>query len=216
MKILIGQPVLEKGVAQLKELLKKHKGIDMILFPEGYLCDEKALAVGCALAKEHSTAIITSYKREGKNRAVVIGSSGDIIYERAKTLPDEKEELTMPLSFNYNKAVIGYLLCMELLKGARDLRKADANMSFVAHPIGVGMFSEEQFELWINEAKSIAKTYNTMIIGASHADGSYRNCGVSIPISYFIDCSGEAVYISKSDIRTRIINTDTKEVQIVD
>jgi hypothetical protein len=102
---------------------------------------------------------------------------------------------------------------MEILKGIRDLKIKD-NISFIAHPIGVGMFSNEQFEQWISEARNIAKKYNTIIIGTSHADGSYRNCGISIPISYFIDSNGKEIYISKSDTRTRIVNLSTKEVQI--
>jgi hypothetical protein len=32
------------------------------------------------------------------------------------------------------------------------------------------MFSEDQFKEWIQEARKIASTYNTMVIGASHAD----------------------------------------------
>ncbi|MEG1256208.1 hypothetical protein [Clostridium sp.] len=78
------------------------------------------------------------------------------------------------------------------------------------------MFSEEQFEQWVNVAKDIAITYQTTIIGTSHADGSYRNCGVSIPISYCIDTNGEIVFLSKADKRTRIINLLTKEVEIID
>lgn len=78
------------------------------------------------------------------------------------------------------------------------------------------MFSDEQLGLWINEAKKIAKTYNTIVLGTSHADGSYRNCGISIPISYFIDRGGEPVYISKADVRTRIVDTDTREIEIVE
>ncbi|GCD11051.1 hypothetical protein [Clostridium tagluense] len=63
----------------------------------------------------------------------------------------------------------------------------------------------------------IAKKYNkTAIIGTSHADGSYRNCGVSISISYCIDASGEIVFISKADKRTRIIDLLTKKVETID
>jgi hypothetical protein len=98
---------------------------------------------------------------------------------------------------------------MEILKGVRDLKNAGADINLIAHPIGVGMFSDEQFEQWVNKAKIIAKTYKTIIIGTSHADGSYRNCGVSIPISYCIDSNGEPIYISKSDTGTRIVNLDT-------
>lgn len=104
---------------------------------------------------------------------------------------------------------------MEILKGMRDLKNVVETISFIAHPIGVGMFSDEQFDLWINEAKKIAKTYKTMIMGTSHADGSYRNCGVSIPISYCIDTTGKPIYISKSDTRARIVDLDTKEVQVL-
>ena len=88
-------------------------------------------------------------------------------------------------------------------------------IDFITHPIGVGMFSDDQYELWINEAKKIAYTYNTIIMGTSHADGSYRNCGISIPIAYCIDNTGKALFISKSDTRTRIIDLDTKEIEII-
>jgi len=54
----------------------------------------------------------------------------------------------------------------------------------------------------------------TVIIGTSHADGSFRNCGISIQMSYCIDSNGEPIFISKSDIRTRIVNLSTKEVDI--
>jgi hypothetical protein len=159
--------------------------------------------------------IITSHIKDNKNRAVIISNSGEKILERAKTLPDENEELNMPLSVNHNGIIIGYLLCMEILKGVRDLKEIGTNINFIAHPIGVGMFSDKQFQQWINEAKKIAKTYNTIIFGTSHADGSYRNCGISIPISYCIDSDGEPIYISKSDIRTRIVNIHTKEVEVL-
>jgi hypothetical protein len=117
--------------------------------------------------------IITSHIKDNKNRAVIISNSGEKILERAKTPPDENEELNMPLSVNHNGIIIGYLLCMEILKGVRDLKKVRTNFNFIAHPIGVGMFSDKQFEQWINEAKKIAKTYNTIIFGTSHADGSF-------------------------------------------
>lgn len=77
------------------------------------------------------------------------------------------------------------------------------------------MFSDEQFDEWIGEAKAIAKKYHTFVIGASHADGSYKNCGVSIPISYCIDKSGETLYLSKSDSRTRLIDLTNRNVQTI-
>lgn len=215
MRVLIGQPIHEEGIIQLQKDIKNSKGINIVLYPEGYLVNENALQSACKTAKDNDVMIITSYRKDNKDRAVVISNTGEIILDRAKTPPDENEELYMPLSVNYNRITIGYLLCMEILKGIRDLKKAGTNFNFIAHPIGVGMFSDEQFDQWINEAKNIARTYNTIIFGTSHADGSYRNCGTSIPISYFINGNGEPLYISKSDTRTRIVNIDTKNVEVL-
>lgn len=215
MRVLIGQPIHEEGLSQLDRDIKVNKGIDIILYPEGYILNEKVLEAACKIAKENKVMIITSYKKDNKNRAVIISDAGDIILERAKTLPEDSEELVQPLTVNYNGMNIGYLLCMEILKGMRDLKIMGKNINFIAHPIGVGMFSDEQFDLWINEAKKIAKTYKTIIMGTSHADGSYRNCGISLPISYCIDITGEPIYISKSDTRARIVDLDSKEVTIL-
>jgi hypothetical protein len=213
MRILIGQPLHEEKTEQLEYEIRTNKEIDAVIFPEGYLSNELALKKACEIAKKYSVTIITSYRRDNKDRAVIISNLGDLVLERAKTPPEEDIEIYEPSSVNINGSVIGYLLCMEILKGARDLKIINEKIDYIAHPIGVGMFSNEQFEEWINKAKVIAKKYNTMIIGTSHADGSYRNCGISIPISYFINCNGEEIYISKSDTRTRIVNLHTKEVQ---
>jgi predicted amidohydrolase len=213
MKVLIGQPKHESGVEQMKNEIKMNKGLDFALYPEGYLSNEIALEEACQIAKQYNIAIITSYRKENKDRAVIISNSGEIVLERAKTPPDEEKELYQPLVIDYNNMTIGYLLCMEILKGFRDLKSVNGKISFIVHPIGVGMFSDEQFEEWIKEAKNIAKTYKTIIIGASHADGSFRNCGISIPISYCIDSDGEPVFISKSDTRTRIVNLNTKDIE---
>ena len=215
MKILIGQPVHEEGITQLENDVKNNKGINVVLYPEGYLSGDRAVEEACKLAKQNNVMIITSHKKDNKNRAIIIGENGNIIYERAKTLPDEAVKLVHPLYVQRNKVTMGYLLCMEILKGYRDLKTEKITMDFIFHPIGVGMFSDEQFELWLNEAKKIAKTFNTIILGTSHADGSYRNCGTSIPISYCIDNFGEAIYISKSDLRARIVDMDTKAVSYV-
>jgi predicted amidohydrolase len=202
MKILIGQPIHENGIEQIKNEVKSNNEIDIVLYPEGYLSNEETLESTCSIAKENNIAIITSYRTNNKDRAVIINNHGDKILERAKTPADEHEELYSPLVVKYNEIEIGYLLCMEILKGVRDLKKISTKINFIAHPIGVGMFSNEQFQEWISEAKNIAKKYNTIIIGTSHADGSYRNCRVSIPISYCIDSNGEPIFISKSDTRT--------------
>lgn len=214
MRVLIGQPLHENKIEQLKNEIKINKEIDIVIFPEGYLSNERALESAREIAKKNKVTIITSYRLDNKDRALIINNLGEIVLERAKTPPDGDIKIYEPTSVNINENVIGYLLCMEILKGIRDLKTIKENIGFIAHPVGVGMFSDEQFEEWISEAKNIAKTYNTIMIGTSHADGSYRNYGVSIPISYFIDSNGESIYISKSDTRTRIVNLSTKEVDI--
>jgi hypothetical protein len=215
MKVLIGQPIHEMGITQLENEICRNKGIDIILYPEGYLSDGEALENACKLARKNSIMIITSYRKDNKDWAVIINQYGERILERAKTPPEEKVELYPPLSVSSPQIEIGYILCMEILKGVRDLKKVTKNMNIVTHPIGVGMFSDEQYEQWLGEAKKIAKAYNAMVIGTSHADGSYKNCGISIPISYCIDCNGEAIYASKSDTRTRIVDLDSKEVKVI-
>jgi hypothetical protein len=109
---------------------------------------------------------------------------------------------------------IGHILCDELI--VQGIKGEEYNeIDLIVHPIGVGMFSREQFEEWITEAKKIAITYKTMIIGTSHADGSYKNMNVSIPIAYCIDKDGSVVFISENDVRTRILNFETKEVSVI-
>ncbi|MBE6061579.1 MAG: hypothetical protein E7215_15655 [Clostridium sulfidigenes] len=213
MKILIGQPLHENGLKQISNEIINNREVDIVLYPEGYLANEELLKDVCNIAKEYRVMIITSYRMNNKDRAVIINNHGEKILERAKTPPDDNEKLYNPLVVNYNKMNIGYLLCMEILKGVRDLQRVNETINFIAHPIGVGMFSDEQFQQWITEAKNIARIYKTIVIGRSHADGSYRNCGISIPISYCIDSNGEEIFISKADTRTRIVDIDRKEVK---
>ncbi len=213
MKILIGQPLHENGLKQISNEIINNREVDIVLYPEGYLANEELLKDICNIAKEYRVMIITSYRMNNKDRAVIINNHGEKILERAKTPPDDNEKLYNPLVVNYNKMNIGYLLCMEILKGVRDLQRVNETINFIAHPIGIGMFSDEQFQQWITEAKNIARIYKTIVIGTSHADGSYRNCGISIPISYCIDSNGEEIFISKADTRTRIVDIDRKEVK---
>ncbi|GFZ29928.1 hypothetical protein CSC2_04540 [Clostridium zeae] len=216
MRILIGQPIHEKQIEHMKNAIKANNKIDLVLYPEGYLSDEKVLEEACKVAKDYKVTIVSSYRKDNKDRAVIISSEGKQILERPKTIPDENVELYDPLTVAYNNNTIGYILCMEILKANRDLKRVEEKIDFIAHPIGVGMFSEEQFEQWVGEAKAIAKTYKTIVIGTSHADGSYRNCGVSIPISYCIDSNGEPIFISKSDPRARIVDLNTRKVEIIE
>ncbi|CAH8715337.1 hypothetical protein M5W83_17975 [Paenibacillus thiaminolyticus] len=53
------------------------------------------------------------------------------------------------------------------------------------------------------------------MIGTSHEVGFFRDSEVSLPIAYCIDSSGEDVFISNSDVRSRLLNFDTHDVIIV-
>jgi hypothetical protein len=212
MRILIGQPKHEEDLKQLINELRDNKEIEVVLFPEGYLHNTEAVDTACELARMYKVTIITSYRKDNKDRALIINNLGEIILERAKTPPADEISIYAPTTAKVNGETIGYLLCMEILKGYRDLESVKGDLSFIAHPIGVGMFSEEQFDEWVNEARSIAVKYKATIIGTSHADGSYRNCGISIPISYCIDETGETIYISKADTKTWIVDTCTKKI----
>ncbi|MEG2918592.1 MAG: hypothetical protein RR891_06990 [Clostridium sp.] len=52
MKVLIGQPIHEKGIEQIKNEIKENKEVDIVLYPEGYISDEKELECVCYIAKE--------------------------------------------------------------------------------------------------------------------------------------------------------------------
>lgn len=211
-KVLIGQPVHETSIYQLQEETRNNATVDAVLYPEGYLSNENELNEACRLAKEQKKMIIAGYRTNGKDRAVIIDSSGEMILERAKT--PKQEKLNQPSMVEAHGMSIGYLLCMEILQGLEGLEEFKNQIDFIFHPIGVGMFSEDQFGEWIGEARKIAITHQMMIMGSSHADGSYRNCGVSIPIAYCIDRNGKDVFISKNDLRSRIIDVETKSVEI--
>ena len=215
MRLLVAQPNHEPHLEHLLKEMSRQDSFDAVLYPEGYVADEASVKALCEVAKTYKKLIITGYRNSNnKDRALMIHPSGDIILERAKSPMDE--QLYRPSVAEADGLSIGYLLCVELLQGCVGLEGQAKSLDFIAHPIGVGMFSEEQFELWIEEATRIAVKYNTMIIGTSHADGSYLNCGISIPISYWIDSTGQPIYISRNDTRSRMINLDTRQVNVLD
>lgn len=207
MEILIIQPELEKRIEQLETALRINPDVDLVIFPEGYLNENVNKA--CKLAKEYKTLLIGGYRRlqnNPKDNVIIINRMGEIILDRVKystTTFVEVEGLK-----------IGNILCDELI--VQGIKGKDfAGVDLVVHPIGVGMFSDEQFKQWIEEATKIATKYNTMVIGCSHADGSYGDTGISIPIAYCIDKDGSVVFISENDIRARILNLETKKVSVL-
>jgi len=210
LKILIAQPERSKEIDELRLILKNHN-CDCVLFPEGYIHGEDRLNEVCELAKTNKTAIVTSYLDEvdGKDRAVLINENGIIEIKREKSTVDGP--MLNPSSGKICGKTVGYMLCREIFLDYNDVENAD----IIFNPIGVGMFSEEQFVVWSGRAKEIARKTNSIVIGASHADGSYRNCGFSIPISFVIDRNGSEIYISKNDTRSIIVDLKLKQVDFV-
>jgi hypothetical protein len=198
MKILIGQPIFEKHINQLEKSVKENPEVDIIIYPEGYLHDN--LDAACSLSRLYDKIIMTGYKKP-KDRAVIISRSGSALLDRAKY--DE------PKIVEVENMIVSFLLCDELV--IQGLEGSNQNIDFIVHPIGVGMFSEEQFDEWILKAKETAKKNKTIMIGTSHADGSFRDCGVSIPIAYCIDRNGEEIFIMQNDTRSVIFDLKTLE-----
>lgn len=214
MKILISQPKQESNLNQLRYELEQCSDVDCLIFPEGYIKNHNFLSEVQCLAKEHQTMIITGYlDHEKKDRALIISATGEIILDRAKT-PVAAEKLIEPVIVSHHDQNFGYILCMEILKGLNGFTGDNTSIYFIAHPIGTGMFSEDQFKEWTRYATDISIKYNCFMIGTSHADGSFQNCGISIPIAYCIDHTGKPLFISKSDTRTRIVDLSKKEVYI--
>ncbi|MBY6037000.1 hypothetical protein KUV80_10055 [Fictibacillus nanhaiensis] len=212
MKILIGQPKLETDLEQLEEEIKNNPSVDLILYPEGYVQETKLEKVS-QLAKTFQTTIVTGYKdKHNFDRALIISNEGKIIFERAKT--PENNELYTPSTAKDNESTYGYLLCREVFQGLQGL-KNEKSLDLIFNPIGVGMFSKDQYTEWSGEAKRISIKQKAWVLGTSHADGSYRNCGFSIPIAYCFDEKGRDILLSKDDTRTRIVDTMTKTVDII-
>lgn len=204
MRILIGQPKLENGIRQLAADIERNPVVDLVIYPEGYLNQNVEQARD--LARTFKVTIISGYKKP-KDRSIIINRSGDIVLDKAKYEPFQ-----VILAENMR---IGHLLCDELvLQGIGDI--SENHVDLVAHPIGVGMFSEKQFEEWVSEARALASKNNTMIIGTSHADGKFRESEVSIPIAYCVDCKGEVVFIRKNDTRTVIFDTESGSLEVTE
>lgn len=212
MKVLIGQPKQETQLEQLRYEIAAHADIDLLLYPEGY-CRHTDLETLCQLAKQYTTIIVTGYRDADRlDRALVINEQGDVRLDRAKT--PEAGPLYTPSTAVIDGQSVGYLLCREVFLGHDGLKNDTVDIIF--NPIGVGMFSEEQYTEWSGEAQKISCQQSALFIGTSHADGSYRNCGFSIPTAFAFDETGEAIFLSKDDPRTRILDTVTHTVEFVD
>lgn len=196
MKILIGLPKLENQNRQLEEVLRGKPEVDLVLFPEGYLNED--LELTCRLMRSYGTMLVSGY-RNPKDRLVMIGRNGEVVLDRAKYEQHGSVEL--------EGVRMTSLLCDELVK--QGLIGEGHALDLIFHPIGVGMFSEEQFSEWIGLAKNTAKQHRAMMIGTSHADGAYRDSGLSIPIAYCINQNGEEIFVKKNDVRTVILDTNT-------
>lgn len=213
MKILIGQPKMEQHLEQFIQDIKANPAVDLMLYPEGY-CQYTHLDEVKELAKTFQTAVVMGYRNEQNvDRALIINKRGETLLDRAKT--PEAMPLFMPSTVDDDGLRYGYMLCREIFMGLDGL-KSEEPIQIIFNPIGVGMFSEEQYSDWSGEAKQIALQQRSIILGTSHADGSYRNCGFSIPMAYCFDKTGEPVLLSKNDTRTRIVDTEAKTVVVLE
>lgn len=208
MRILIGQPYHENGIEQMSEMLEKSRDVQLILFPEGYLSNEGILRDASKLAKKHNVVIATSFldSHDKRNRATLIDNTGEVLFIRDKT--PENACLLSPSLIKTGIGTVGYMLCREIFLDYSVLEGAD----IIINPVGVGMFSDEQFRVWSQRGKEIAEILKVPVIGASHADGFYRDSTISIPIAYCYDGNGNEMLLSKADIRPRIIDLETYEV----
>ncbi|SHN75995.1 hypothetical protein SAMN04487896_3569 [Paenibacillus sp. ov031] len=197
MKIIIGQPRLEQQLLQLEAELKQHPEADVLFFPEGYL--NQNVEEASRLAAVYGTMIVSGHRRldeRPKDRAIIINKAGETVLEKAKYTAAEviKEQ----------DWTISTLLCDELvLQGFRN--ENIGRVDLIMHSIGVGMFSEEQYTEWVEEARQMAIQNQCIVMGTSHADGSYPNSEISIPIAYCIAPDGQVVLASRNDTRTRLI-----------
>lgn len=213
MRILIGQPKMEQHLEQFIQEIEANPTVDLILYPEGY-CQVTHLDEVKQLAKRFQTAVVMGYRNElNVDRALIIDKRGETLLDRAKT--PEAMPLFMPSTVDDDGHRYGYVLCREIFMGLEGL-KSELDIQLIFNPIGVGMFSEEQYADWSGEAKQIAVQQRSIILGTSHADGSYRNCGFSIPIAYCFDETGEATLLSKNDTRTRIVDTVLRTIEVLD
>ena len=205
MKILIGQPKLEDDVKQLEEALQLYQEAELAFFPEGYLNDhvEKARE----LAKAYQVTLITGYRKfdeNPKDQVIIIDKSGEILLDRPK--------YTAKKTVKANGCNLGVILCDELvLQGLDGVQKGDIDILF--HPIGVGMFSKEQYDEWIHVAQQLARDYGCIVVGTSHADGSYQDNPVSIPITYLIGADGELIKATQHKTGNELVSiVDNKPI----
>lgn len=208
MNILIMQPKLEESILQLENELKSNANVDMVIFPEGYLNEN--IEQACQLAKDMSTILVGGYRRMSdhpKDYAVLIGADGHVCIDRQK--------YTQTQIATIEGLRIGHILCDELLlQGLK--KEPNQLLDLIVHPIGVGMYSIEQFNEWIGKAKEVAVNHQVMVIGVSHANGIFKGADQSIPIAYFLNSDGGSVFVAQNDTRTRLVDLTTKKVSILE
>jgi len=202
LKIIIGQPRLEQQLLQLEAELKQYPEADILLYPEGYL--NQNVEEASRLAAAYGTMIVSGHRRldeRPKDRSIIINKAGETVLEKAK--------YTTAAVVKEQEWTIGALLCDELvLQGFRN--ENIGRVDIIMHSIGVGMFSEEQYTEWLEKARQMAIQNQCFVMGTSHADGSYRDSEISIPIAYCIAPDGQVVLASRNDTRTRLIVLDKR------
>ena len=211
MRVLIGQPVHENNTEQFEKHVRNHPAVDMVVYPEGYLTDEKAVIRACAICRASGKALVAGYRRNGQNRALIVNRQGERVLDREKARGGEWKG---PFTVDIDGSRIGCLLCREIFIGPGETVEGGRPIDLILNPIDTGMYGKGQLREWIGAAGRIAKAHHAMVIGGSHSDGTFKGHPVSIPIAYCIDAQGNILFIAQSDPRPRIVDLRRKSVQI--
>ncbi len=101
---------------------------------------------------------------------------------------------------------VGMLLCREVFCAPAALRGANV----VVNPIGVGMFSEDQFTTWTERAHAVALSCAAPVVGTSHADGRYKDAAVSLPLAFAFAGDGRTLALRRCDPRPVVVDTPSE------
>lgn len=198
----------EKDLSELKKFASEAKGVDLLLFPEGYL-DVSQLTEAGKIVAESGKWLITSYSdkrgREKHEVGVVFNRKGKIVGQHAKTTPTSNEikkgyvpgKSIKVIETKFGK--IGICVCFEMHfpEIAREYKLQGARVVF--NPIGTGMYHEEQFKLWTSLGKTRAYENTIYTLGCSHFTGA-------IPIAYAYDKDGAEILKKRSSNKIFKVN----------
>ena len=210
MRIALCQARSSSDLDELSDVLSS-VDCDVACFPEGYVNSSELVEEVKRLAAAAGKAIVTSFRGESapRDKACVIDARGRVIYTR------DKSSLDGPLVRNWTTHLygtrIGFLLCGEIFLNWNDGRES-ADVIF--NPIGSGMFSHEQYDEWVERAKTTARFFTATVCGCTHADKFFRDSALAISISFVIGPDGQTLHLSKDDLRTVVFDSESGQLEV--